>query len=792
MQVTTDWLFPTIAENDATVGTTDWSQLNKLYADDDPLEFGAESVIGYFVAGGDTFSLQYSHLVFNDVVINANNQSSTPDTSPFANVGGSSNKWGETSIAGSQINNSGFGVAIGIGKYDGFTHTYGSKKLLVAKGFEELYDIPDGVVVDGIEIDIDEFLYPGGGGTTGIGIDTIKLRVTYSFDVDINAEASSYGGIFINPPNRKKPYKKFRFKVRSEDGDYLGDWRDVETDPTYKQDINNIIGSMPITFARNDLSIEPIVDILLNEDDEPITNEDDANLLLDLAPRGGLGSGSTLDTNNQVEVDSIYGQFEPLLNEDDTPILNEDGSMILVEDGYPLGRTIFRGYVPRWELPLDGSKITSEIRSYSQDLANIILTTNDSPDIDNSATTEDYYGLAGGGPTDVFYLAQTFTVSGGPKTYSKVRVFPFAGWFTDVPFSISVIGGTPSSPGTNYGSGDGSVNRDFPVPYYDVVFDSPITLADGTYHFNFETEYMKTGGNPTYPINFYKSAAYAGGSVYYNTNDTGLVNDTGSDIAFILYEAGGETTVPFLSKDPSQILRSIVDFARDRGANINYTNDSIEVTGTLVSYTFQTNTVKEAIEKVLELCPSGWYYYYDFGTDTIYLKERSSTPDRWIRKGQTGVNGKIVKTIEQVVNDVLFSGGGDPSLYVREYEAPVAGTRRGLKKLSDNRVTDGATADIITGSEIDLYRNPLYAGDVTITEDGTFYLEDVAVGEVIGFIGYGSLVDAIEVQSVSKDYKPDSMPLTLTYNVPRVNKRVEDIKRNLQVLENKDNPAEPS
>jgi len=463
----------------------------------------------------------------------------------------------------------------------------------------------------------------------------------------------------------------------------------------------------------------------------------------------------------------------------------------LARQGYPLGRTIFRGYVPRFELPLDGSKINTEIRSFSQDLNNIILETEDTPYITNSTLNGGSYGIAGGGPTDYFYLAQTFSMA-AQKVVSKVRLYPYAGWYIDVDFTVTIVGGTPTSPTTTYGSGSGTVNRNTPVPYLDVTFDSPITLPIGTYHFVFDTPESKTGGNPTYPLNFYTSTAYGDGSVYYNTNDTGLVNDTGSDIAFILYEAGADTTVPFLSKDPSQILRSVVDFAQSRGAKINYTSDSIEVTETLVSYTFQTNTIKEAIEKVLELCPANWYYFYDFGTDTIYLREASTTPDRWLRKGQSVVSGKIVKTIEKVINDVLFSGGGNPALFKRTREAPQAGTRRGLAKKSDNRVTTSSTATILSQSDIDQFRNALYAGEVTITEDGTFYLEDVEIGEMLGFIGFGTLIDGIVVQSVSKEYNPDKMPLSLTYNVPRVNKRVEDIKRNLEVLENVNNPAEPS
>jgi len=784
---TTPWLLPTRTAQDNSIGDTDWVELDDLLLDD-----GSYVTQSFFnLDGVNEASLMRGHVVINDVIDTANDQVSSNDNYPFANVGGASSLWGQTGLTGVDVKKTKFGVAFGIGRHTFSGDTYADKAYyLILTGFNPT--IPDNAVIAGIEAKFDTTNPSTGGGTNTVFYDAISVRYTFTWDIEINGSPSSFGGIYVDPPNRELPQKRYRYKVRSEDGDYLGDWRDVASEPNYKQDINNVIGALPVTLARNDLSVEASVDTLLNENDAVLTNEDDSPFLIDTSPVTGLGTGTTLDTNHEVEVDAIYGQFEALLNEDDSPILNEDGEVLLVEEGYPLGRTIFKGYIPRFELPLDGSKITTEIRSFSQDLNNIILETEDTPYIDSGAKGTGYYGIFGGGPTDYEYLAQSFAMA-AQKVVSKVRLYAFAGWYTDIDFTVTIVGGTPSSPTSPYGSGSGTVNRNTPVPYIDITFDSPITLPIGTYHFTFDTDNYKTGGNVTYPLNFYTTAsAFGGGSIWYSTNDTGLVNDTGNDIAFILYEAGADTTVPFLSKDPSQILRSVVDFAQSRGAKINYTSDSIEVTETLVSYTFQTNTIKEAIEKVLELCPADWYYYYDFGTDTIYLREKRTTPDRWLRKGQSVSTGKIVKTIEKVINDVLFSGGGSPALFKRTRETPIAGTRRGLAKKSDNRVTVSGTATSLSQSDIDQFRNALYAGEVVIVEDGEFYLEDVAVGETIGFIGFGTFVDGIEVQTVSKDYSPDKMPLALTYNVPRVNKRVEDIKRNLEVLENVNNPAEPS
>ncbi len=789
MTFTTPWLLPTIVAQDDSIGDTGWLETASLFQDDG--NYLAYSFIN--LSGVNTGAVRQGYLVFNDVINTTTNVVPSDDQYPFADLGGASNVWGHTGITGAQAKDEKFGIAVGIGQYTYAGGTYANKAYyLILTGFNPT--IPDNAIITGIEATFDTQNPSTGGGTDTIQYDCISVRYTFTWDIEVVAEASSFGGIFANTPNRKRPYKKFRYKVYSEDGDYLGDWKDA-SEPKFKQDINNIIGSLPISFARNDLALEPAVDFLLNEDNAQLTDESDSPFLIDIAPTVGLGEGTTLDTNNDVVVDAIYGQFEALLNEDDSPILNQDGDTILVEEGYPLGRTIFRGYVPRWELPIDGDGITSEIRSYSQDLANILLETDDTAYIDNSARGSSSIGIDGGGPTDNNIIYQTFTMA-AEKTVNKVRIYPYAGWYFDVTFDVKVYSGTPASYGTLLGFGSGTVNRNNPVDSgYDVVFNSPITLPAGSYFFEFTTPFAKTGGNVTYPFNlFLASSAYSGGAMSYlwGGKSGGTLQSTSNDIAFILYEAGGETTRAFNSYDPSDMLREVADFAQSRGARINYNTDSISDTGTTVSYTFRNQNIKQVIEKILELCPANWYYYYDFGTDTIYLKERSATVDRWLRQGQTVVTGRIVKTIEQVVNDVPFSGGGDPALYIRDRREPADGTRRGLKALSDNRVTSEDTAYILTGSEIDQNNQSLYAGDVTITEDGTFYLEDVAVGEMLGFIGFGTLIDGIVVQSVSKEYGADKMPLALTYNIPRVNKRVEDIKRNLDTLETANNPVEPS
>jgi len=259
MQFTTDWLVPTRVAQDDTVGTQSWVETESIFDDD-----GFYECFSIVNVGSEFAYLSNAHLVFNDIPVYANNEATGTDTTPFSNLGGASDLWGESSITGSQINKLKFGVAIATGTYDSPTYSGAESYYLIATGFEGLYTIPDNAVIDGIEVDIDEAFNSTGGGTQTLQIDTIKIRVTFTWDININAEASSFGGIFVDPPNRELPQKRFRYKVRSENGDYLGDWRDVTSDPNYKQEINNLIGALPVKFARNDLSIEPAVAALLN------------------------------------------------------------------------------------------------------------------------------------------------------------------------------------------------------------------------------------------------------------------------------------------------------------------------------------------------------------------------------------------------------------------------------------------------------------------------------------------------------------------------------------------------
>ena len=158
---------------------------------------------------------------------------------------------------------------------------------------------------------------------------------------------------------------------------------------------------------------------------------------------------------------------------------------------------------------------------------------------------------------------------------------------------------------------------------------------------------------------------------------------------------------------------------------------------------------------------------------------------------------KIKKTIEKLVNDVLYSGGdmgSGTNLLVRVQDTNSIGNiRRGFEKISDSRVKVLSTAQILAQAEIDRYKLPIYSGTATIRVNDDFYLEDIAVGELQKLGNFSAFVDTIPaMQVVGVTYEVDTVTVEWNLLLPKVSKRIEDIRRNLALQEMENNPTSPS
>lgn len=790
IQVTTPYKLPTQVRQDDSVGDTVWAFQDYIKIDDTFFE-----ATNFFLVGGDNHRLKNAYLTI-DEELDGNNKgaSQVVFSNPNLVLGGSSDLWGLTPTP-QQITGEGFGIAVAYDRSsDGTIKSY----YLIGQAYE--FDIPSNATIDGITALIDHEAYSGGGGTTGIGVDSLKLKVTYTFEPIVEATGYGSGNVYIEDTGQEEPQKKVRYLVSDSDGNFVGEWKDVVSDVSFKRQINNALSNMDVKLARTELTQSVLTEPLLTEDDEQILTEDDQPILVDLVAGLGLGEGTDLDLNFNVDVVAYWGRYEPLLTEDDQPILTENDEYILVERGAPNGRVIFSGYVADWELDFgEDDTINVPLLNHGNELNHIMLETEDEVVIDNSTfgsnSFGEYAGIAGGGPSDFKQFAQTFQMP-ATKTVNKISFFVKSGWTGGSGFSAQLNTGTPAGTLTPITNGSGHVEITDYIDFVrvDVYFDEPQSLTNATtYTVVMDADDSKTGGNPTYPVNFRMSSSYANGQAYYKIGSTWTSFGSGVDFAFILWEEGGDTTVPFLSYDPSDIAREVIDFARSRGAHINYSVGSIEDTGTVVSYTFNTNTIKEALDKILELCPADWFWSYDVGNNLYSLKARPESPDRYFTKKKDLIKFKLRRSIRRLVNQVYFTGGGDPALFKKYTDIQARlDWRAGLAKISDQRVTVEGTAEVLSQSAIDRQKDPEYIGSGTVSGDHYDDIEDVLLGDESGFMNYGNFIDNISLQIVGINYKLDTLDVDFETILPPVTKRVEDIKRNLDTIEQQNNPTSPS
>lgn len=256
-----------------------------------------------------------------------------------------------------------------------------------------------------------------------------------------------------------------------------------------------------------------------------------------------------------------------------------------------------------------------------------------------------------------------------------------------------------------------------------------------------------------------------------------------------------ETTVAFNSVDPSQIARSAIDkFITDSAGFGTYTirsGTSIPNTGTVVSYTFRNNTYSDALKKIVELMPSNWYFYIGLGDNTVYYGQQTTDPKHTFYLGKHLKGMDLSSSILDVTNDVVYTGGGEPVLYERYTQTPAPFTRRSLDKFSDSRVTLSSSAEIISNGAIEEKNKVQYRTTIQVLTK-QYDIESINVGDVVGFRNFGNYVDELTMQIVGLTYTPDVIELQLDTKPPTINKRLEDLRRNLLVTDNTNIPNEPS
>lgn len=752
-----------------------------------------------FLTGADTPIVRRVHLVKAGVILESVNKAADESIGALAYqvYGGTSDLW-STTITPADLNDRDFGFAISYGKNVGGVKTTLSVYLVVG-GFN--FNLPSDAVISGLQVRLYHANEAAGGGTTQPRLYDVQVQVTYTWAPTVKANGKSMGGVYVigqvNPPDVKK---ELRHRVYDHStGLLVNEWNDVATEISWTEQINNPLASAALTMARSDDTKLPIVDTLVDEDGTTdLVYEDDDAILLDLAAGVGLGAGSDLDVNLDYMLSAYYGLFEEELLENDEPLLLENDEIMLLDTVGPAGVDLFSGYLSSWEADWgESDDVKVNILSQSNDLNNIPLMTPDTAYV-TSDTPTGSTGVSGWGPSDFPERGQSFTLAAQKKISRITLKGKRWGGLNTTKFprlTLSLYNGTPTSLGSLIDSTFADV-ASIDTATINLVFNTPLTLPAGTYCFTVSCDDLKTGGNETYPVTLQTGTSYAGGASYYRLGKNGSWTlDSGVDLIFTVWEAGGNTTVPMNSMDPTNIFRQIIDYAQTQGAKVRYELEDMPPTYTTVSYTFKGNTIKEALDKALQLLPTDWAYRYDFGTNRLSIFPRPTVPTHTATLGNNIVKFKLKRSIEKIINDVFFSGGQvttGVNLFIRvSNPASISQWRRGLAKLSDNRVIIDATARLLAQVAIDRGDGPQYSGSLTLGNTD-FPIEEVKVGELIGNAGFGSFVDDLSLQLMSRTYNTDTISGNLETLPAKVAKRIEDIKRNLDLQEQENNPVSPS
>ncbi|MFZ3032265.1 MAG: hypothetical protein WA082_04470 [Candidatus Moraniibacteriota bacterium] len=284
----------------------------------------------------------------------------------------------------------------------------------------------------------------------------------------------------------------------------------------------------------------------------------------------------------------------------------------------------------------------------------------------------------------------------------------------------------------------------------------------------------------------------------------------------------GNTKLTYTAQEIGDILKDIIDkYNALTGvfAKVDYTisPDSIGDTATTITYTFNTVTILQAINKLVEMCPAGWYWYLD-ADNVIHLAEYSATPNHTFFVGKDVNEIQPYKRIENVVNVAYVIGKetAGENLF-RKYERTASRDNYGRSVIfiTDNRISDAGTAEKFADASLDADDEPEVRTQVVIVDENNdqglgYDIESVHPGNVVNILnflskktytlwgaalwnvdvwGYDiSNVTATNINVVRLEYKPDRISIELSSKLPLVGNTINELRRRLELITTENNP----
>ena len=575
--------------------------------------------------------------------------------------------------------------------------------------------------------------------------------------------------------------EKFQlFKVFRQ-GVYIGLMRGVKNPFKYAQDINSAgPGALDIEIQQSaDVSGEP-PSPLLDENGDPLLDENGDPLLAESADQvvGNSRSDILFRNGNDLEIWE-YCKY------------------------YPNGKRVFNGKIKNWRGIFGGDgDIKLKVYYAGDDLENFLVV-GETLSSDVSQTSEDS-SISLWNDAGWRKVGQTWLVGAGVTNLGAIDL-KLRGSGTPYNVTIKVYNNvTEANTGT---LPQATINRQIssstPAVYRFTLPNALSTTESTSYFYTVESDapsgeiYIYYKGSNVYADGAMYISSYGGGSgggLFYATPDAPIAS--ASDLYFETYSDNGATTAIFEDFDPStEMIKPSMDNYIAAGGTLSYDDADIEASGESVEdYTLITARMSEMFNVAQELLPYNFYWTVDIGLNKLKVKASTGIAEHVLVRGLHINQLELSASSENIINKILFIGGliAGSNLY-RKYldNASIDDFGVGLDIKTDNRVVTTSVADQIGTTRLPIANDEEYQTVVTIP-DGVADLSEYKLGQMIGFRGFGPLVDSLLLQIVRIEYNTSDITLSLGKIPPRQISDIKRLERNLEKVLSVDNPDAPS
>jgi hypothetical protein len=235
--------------------------------------------------------------------------------------------------------------------------------------------------------------------------------------------------------------------------------------------------------------------------------------------------------------------------------------------------------------------------------------------------------------------------------------------------------------------------------------------------------------------------------------------------------AGLTVTAPGDEADIGLIARAIIERYRTETENpkIYYNQSSIPLAGQTAWYTVALKTYREALDKIISMYSSNYFYYFD-ENGLLTIKQKATEPTHIFQLGKHFKSIDIQKSMEKIRNNVIVWNGDNPGV-LNNYpdEASIKQYGRRTEYIKDTGIVDDTAADKIGAKflaenkdeDIKLICEIL---DGNIDTVNGYDIESVQPGDTCSFIGFNQSLSSIlhENMLITKvDYTLEKIVLTI-------------------------------